>query len=890
MAFSLRSFFGKGGPGNGAAASIQPPDNMTPAPIASPFQSVSDPGFANTMLFKTADAETPAGAPVASTPFTPATGSPVAGLTIGDLLPFIPPDVAKHPGLPLTHPVNLPESVLDGALRSGRPSIPLFELSRVCPMMFLAQVGPHDPREVPLPPHKIAHLIPPNRPAAPPQSPFSLASEQGTTPSSSPFGSALAASEAAPAAALPPDETSSLFNPTPFGLMAEPAQSPAPTADGDAQANPPSRPGSFSPFSSAPTGEPAMAASPFVSAPAMTASSPFSLAPEPTSATPGDAPPLFSADSSFATAPSPQPSPPLPTFPSMFGGPVVQSVPGVGSSSQDSSFLSASAPQDAAFAPAPAPVSPFLVEPPSNQPAMPPASLGSSPFQLPIESATSPMPGVGAALFAASEPPRSSGATSRATPVEAPPPTPFVNSFGSPAAPSAPVPSGFGNTTTSTAPGQGSNPAAFPAAPSKPFNPFERIQALAKAAENAAPGTADPFSKESTLDPASLFGGSPLPPAPQPPPVAHSPVMPPPAAPVPGDREVKLDLAASLKNCAAHDLGTNPENIPSWVQFTLRYDMVASQLSTGRVVVPLDAIVAGLDAPIRMLFSQARSGVQVELPVSAVSHAVSSAPSMPPTAPAPPIATEASVPSALLDPFSLIPENAWEEKESPPAAQPFWSAAAAAAPASSAPQQVPGTEPAPIPTTAGPIPAPIPTAPSAKSGPVIIPANPLTGAPEFVSPAPVPPPQGSFIADATPRSDNAARRLLLHVLLGSPDARDAASVVRLTSQLPGVAAALCVKDNRLICESGGDTPDSQRFLRDAPAKINGLTALASLTGIDDAETLHIQSGQVEATFCMQGTMTFAVLHDPRRREPALKEKITLLGRELAAMLGTSAAT
>ena len=100
---------------------------------------------------------------------------------------------------------------------------------------------------------------------------------------------------------------------------------------------------------------------------------------------------------------------------------------------------------------------------------------------------------------------------------------------------------------------------------------------------------------------------------------------------------------------------------------------------------------------------------------------------------------------------------------------------------------------------------------------------------------------------------------------------------------------LCVKDNRPIAETGGDTPDSQRFLRDAPAKISGLTALASLTGIDDAETLHIQSGQVDATFCMQGTMTFAVLHDPRRREPALKEKITLLGREIAAILGETSA-
>jgi hypothetical protein len=190
-------------------------------------------------------------------------------------------------------------------------------------------------------------------------------------------------------------------------------------------------------------------------------------------------------------------------------------------------------------------------------------------------------------------------------------------------------------------------------------------------------------------------------------------------------------------------------------------------------------------------------------------------------------------------------------------------------------------------------PAPPPAAPPAAQQPVIIPANPLTGAPEFVSPAPVlpqaPPPQGSFTAAATLRGDNATRRLLLTVLLGSPEATDAAAIVKLACQLPGVSAVLCVNHGKSIAEAGDGSADAQRFLRDAPQKISGVCALASLTGIDDAETLHIRSGQVEATFCLQGPVTFAVLHDPARREPALKEKITLLGRELAAILGESSA-
>jgi hypothetical protein len=176
-----------------------------------------------------------------------------------------------------------------------------------------------------------------------------------------------------------------------------------------------------------------------------------------------------------------------------------------------------------------------------------------------------------------------------------------------------------------------------------------------------------------------------------------------------------------------------------------------------------------------------------------------------------------------------------------------------------------------------------PTAPKSETT-VVIPANPATGAPEFVTPAPILPSQGSLAATATPRGDNQTRRLLLTVLLGSPEVADAAAVVKLTRQLPGVSAALCVQDGRVVADGGDGSAEAERFLREAPVKMRMLPSLTALTGIEDTETLHIQSGEGEATFCLQGAVTFAVLHDPRRREPALKEKITLLGRELAAMM------
>lgn len=899
MAFSLRSFFGKGGSSNGAASTVSPPENMTPAAVPSPFQTAaSNPASPNTMLFKTASAESPAGAPVALSPFAPAGETSVPGLTVGDLLPVLPADVAKNPGLSPTQSVILPDPVLESALRSGRAAVPLFELFRACPAMFLVPVGPHDSREVPLPPHKIAQLIPGNAP----QNPFTVKAPQGKPTPVSPFGIVSAPREPEIPSAAPSAAATTLFNPSPFGFVTEPVQSPQPPTEFGGAPQDSNVPAS--PFSPAPPAAPPQAASPFVTSPAMTVSSPFSLAPEAAPAPP--------ADGNANAAPSPaspfaaefQSPATLPSFPSMFSGPVVQSVPGVGSASQDSSFLSATPPV------LPAVASPFSLTttatpPPAATPdspagpsSMPPASWGSIfPTRPAADTCPAPLPGLGDTLFSVLQPKSTAPPSDAPAPAEPPPPA-FFNTPEPVAKPEPPEAPALAETPDFLDP----SPAPVANAPAeaspKPFNPFERIQALAKAAENSAMPVADPFAKQPPIDTASLFGGSPLPPAAEPTAPAPLPVEQFATPAGRREKEVRLDLAASLRNCAAHDLGTSPENIPSWVQFTLSYETLASQLSTGRVVVPLETIVSGLDAPFRALFMQARTGVLVELPSNVVFHAVTEiAPTVvvPPMTPEAPALTPAA-PESLLDPFAPAPDNDWKKSGPDIAPQkPFWAQPEVTA----APEPVAllDSPPAPHPMPAftpllredPPAHAAPPVAPPARHESVVIPANPLTGAPEFVSPAPVLPPQGSFTTAATTRSDNATRRLLLTVLLGSPDATDAATIVKLTRQLPGVAAVFCMNNGRSIAESGDESPDARRFLRDAPSKIHGLTALASLTGIEDAETLHIRSGQVEATFCLQGAVTFAVLHDPRHREPALKEKITLLGREVAAILGESSA-
>lgn len=612
MAFSLRSFFGKGG---STAEAIAP--TPTPAEGTLPEADAAGPGFANSMLFKSAGADTPLGQPVAGSPFSLAPGPGASELTIADLLPCLPADIAKDPGLPQGYPVTLPEPVLESALRSGRASIPLFEIFRACPSMFLEPVGPHDPREIPLPPHKLAQLIPRSTVGAESQSPFSMVSPHG---SSAPCNTVSVPGDPGFSAALGDEAVTTVFNPSPFGLMTEPAPIHPPAAETHHPFPGSSHPVSVSPFFSPSAAAQPAVESPFMSAPAVTASSPFSLAPDPLQGSPGGG---GAAPFSALSIPA---------------GPFVQSVAGAGSSSEDSSFFSAACPgQPAAFPPIPAAPAPLAAD--TSPPAAAAPSWGSIfPFQSPAEPANRPLPGVGATFF----------------PVD-----PGLQGTG-PSRPTEGAPlaaSGFFGGTGTAATAEGTKPGAgfgglagpddplptTPAASWKPSNPFERIQALAKTAES----TAELHAASRPTDAASLFGGSALPPGFQSVTPTPAPTqLPETAAASPADREIKLALAASLKNCAAHDLGTSPENIPSWVQFTLSYELVAGQLSTGRVVVPLDAIIAGLDAPIRALFAQARSGLEVELPSNAVFHAVSEATPTPASGPA----------VALLDPFASAAE------------------------------------------------------------------------------------------------------------------------------------------------------------------------------------------------------------------------------------------
>jgi hypothetical protein len=275
---------------------------------------------------------------------------------------------------------------------------------------------------------------------------------------------------------------------------------------------------------------------------------------------------------------------------------------------------------------------------------------------------------------------------------------------------------------------------------------------------------------------------------------------------------------------------------------------------------------------------------------------------------------EAPLAPPSADPFAPLPESHWKKETLPPPPIempiPTPESKAANAPWNKGPDNTPPVssfmlaEPdeaekpvSPFPAILSQAEAPkVPTgtlfAASAAVPPVVIPANPVTGAPEVISAPPVSPvkitlPHAGKRASAPTRASaatNSTRSLLLTVLLGSPEAEDVDTFVNLTRQLPGVAAAVCLHQGNTLASQGDGTTGADRFIREASANAKMLPALAALTGIADTDTLHIQSGQAEATFCLHDDVVLAVLHNPDKRETVLREKITLLGRELAAIV------
>lgn len=324
MSFSLRSMFNKNEPkGSGAVSATFAPASLDltlpihppPDSVMSPSGTPSSPSPYGAPLFRTLGDDGSSGEPLGfvpgQSPFQSHAPSGVVALTVADVLPQIPPEMARATSIPQDQPVQISPQILNQALSSGQLAVPLFEIYRVCPGIFQTPVSPDDSRMVRLPAAKLPALIsgamPSETPAAPaptPASPFeSLFSAPPThsTPVPSPFQSLLTPeSPAASPSTFVPEASPRPVGATVLPPRRDPSQAPAsslppsPFLTTTAQA-----PAAVSPFAqAAPAPAPIMPsplsgespASPFVSLPTLNkptslfteaVSSPFAATPEP---------------------------------------------------------------------------------------------------------------------------------------------------------------------------------------------------------------------------------------------------------------------------------------------------------------------------------------------------------------------------------------------------------------------------------------------------------------------------------------------------------------------------------------------------------------------------------------------------------------------------------
>jgi len=273
-----------------------------------------------------------------------------APLTVGDVLPQLPPEIARSGALPPDQPVAISAQVLDDALRSGQAAVPMFEIYRVCPALFQTPVSPQDPRMIPLPASKLPRLIA----AAQSGSQGGMAPPQAWSPPPMNGGSPFGAAQPQPGGGMMMEAPAPLAGTsTPSGMLLPPRRQgpPPPLAEVGSIEAPPqvSLPGApafpVSPFAAAGSeagvqsspGQPfamgsAMGSSPFGTAPG--AASPFGMKPEPVEPS---AP--AHAGSPFSAAPM---GAGMPSAASPFSAPTMATAPAMPPSAAASPFGSAS--------------------------------------------------------------------------------------------------------------------------------------------------------------------------------------------------------------------------------------------------------------------------------------------------------------------------------------------------------------------------------------------------------------------------------------------------------------------------------------------------------------------------------------------------------------------
>lgn len=164
------------------------------------------------------------------------------------------------------------------------------------------------------------------------------------------------------------------------------------------------------------------------------------------------------------------------------------------------------------------------------------------------------------------------------------------------------------------------------------------------------------------------------------------------------------------------------------------------------------------------------------------------------------------------------------------------------------------------------------------------PPTPKSSAAPAQAPAPAKPapPKTSYLGLAP--LDTQTDQLLLRALLATEEKLDAQRVVEKLGSMPGLSACVCLSGARVLSHANLASVEAAQFQQQAPEIARQLRGLVPLIGIDGAETFTLNAGGRLLTFCFPGESIVGVLHD---EEPStgMRDKITLIARELARMLG-----
>ncbi|MBK8091824.1 MAG: hypothetical protein IPK32_07540 [Verrucomicrobiaceae bacterium] len=841
----------------------------------SPFQFAGG----GSPLFKTTGNEPveapPINAPSGMSPFSMTSASPTnLALTVGDVMNQLPPELVRGGALPAEQSINLPPTLLENALRSGQAAVPVFEIYRVCPALFQTPVSPQDPRTVALPAAKLPGLIASARHAG----------QSGAGMAGSPFAAATPA-PASPFGAAPASPFSGMVSP--FGMPAPQAAPAAEPARPVAESAPPA-PSVFpvSPFGTMASGPSTTPSQPLVPAPApifspfaaQAATPPAPAAPEP--ALPAaPASPFAAMNGALAAMPSPFALAPMAApaaSPSPFAAAAVQ---------MPSLFAPAAgvgrAPESQESSPPPAP---FAAVPP--QPAIQPAA--SSPFAQDLP-ATPAITGLLLPKNDTAAPPQVSGAKTKLSLAHALQGYSVEElGFDSKNIPSWVI-TQFDQSEIQQQPETGQILVSLATL-------IEGVSDLGF--RNMLGGARRDFQIQ--LDPRELLHGQTgasmpasqytAPPASVAPMQAIQPVAPPTHGGMmtimPSGAPSQAPTIPTFQNAAPAPEPAAPASPIFQAAFAPASQAPAAQAPTA----PLQPVMGAVNAFATASTSPALSalpGIVKAFDPFAAATPKNEAPGL---SSAQLLGQGASVPASFLphaqgtqplrDPFAAkntvpmpeaAPMTAEERKPTVPLFAAQHAPAAPAAPEAAATASEPLT----------PMPAiqPLPVFFTPKDEPVAKPAAQPAAAPTASTSSVS---RQSFLG-LNP-VDTETDQLLLRALLSTEEMLDAKRVVEMVGSLPGLSACVCLHRSEVISHVDPSVTEAATFSHQAGDIARQLRALAPLIGIEGAETFTLNASGKLITFCFPGAVTVGVLH---AGEPTtgLRDKVTLIARELARMLG-----